>query len=406
MVSVSYNRFQAHGSASDLEDLVRSCCEVTPDGQLALALERIVPIPRETKGNAKVVRDWKVEHWSADWVQDFKTEQRTATRLMLRFGSPGVPPVKIYLELARRFPEIKFEASFADGGNGFAHLFKAYRGEVISTEREATDEDWEAATGETVEEMEHSSNAARAAWEARNPRQRPRKPITHPRFWLRHWRVRRALKGYPIYNVPHKKPEGDLPEVQARENFDYFMRVRLERLAFFQSWLRNFFSVDASLTPAGVHGVNRWVDQFGGGLIGDDSNGTFVFVEYQPRWEGAFAGYNVMVDLGIFMGEYIILRRPRLRWEMDQGEPNKSVSSQRAGYRKPCLMGFPRGWTNDVIQSGNGCIEGSHQTSKVGDRASDSTNVVLRVVRSALYTARLPDGDDPFIFGDSSQEPL
>jgi hypothetical protein len=122
--------------------------------------------------------------------------------------------------------------------------------------------------------------------------------------------------------------------------------------------------------------------------------------------EGPFAGYNVIVDLGIFMGEFIILRRPRVRWEMDQGEPSKSVLSQSAGYRKPCLAGFPRGWTNKVIESGNECIEDSHQASKVGDPASDFTNVVLRVVRSALYLARLPDGNDSIIFEDSSNEPL
>jgi hypothetical protein len=126
--------------------------------------------------------------------------------------------------------------------------------------------------------MERAAEAALAAWEAKNPRRPPCEPITHPRFWLRHWRVRRVLRGYPLYDVPNKKPERELPEAQARENFDYFMRVRLERLAFFQSWLRNNFSVDASLTPAGVHGVNRWVDQFGGGLIGDDTSHTPIFV--------------------------------------------------------------------------------------------------------------------------------
>ena len=42
---------------------------------------------------------------------------------------------------------------------------------------------------------------------------------------------------------------------------------------------------------------------------------------YQPRWEGAYAGYDVMMDLGIFLGEYLIAKRPRLHGEIYRGHP-------------------------------------------------------------------------------------
>jgi hypothetical protein len=406
MADPAYNRFQASGSESDLKDFVQSCCNDLPDGQLAIEFERIIPVPAEVKGNKKLTRDWKMEHWSTDWVGDFRTEKRTTTGLILRFGSAGGPPENIYRELGRRFPEIKFVANFAEGANDLAHFFSACRGEVVSAEREATDEDWEAATGESNEEAERAYEAASAAWKAQHPQPRQSKSITHPRFWIRHWRVRRARVGYPLYDVPHRNWERELPEAQARENFDYFMRVRLGRLAFFQNWLRNHFRVDASLTPAGIHSVNRWVDRFGGGLIGDQTNRASIFSGYEPRWEGPFAGYNVMVDLGIFMGEYIILRRPRLRWELDQGDPGKPASSQHKGYRRPCLAGFPHRWTKDVMQSGFACVADSRKASKIGENPRYPLNVTLRVVKSALYHARLPDGSDPIIFGDSSNEQL
>lgn len=406
MADPAYNRFQANGSEADLRNFIVSCCKLQSDGNLALDFDRIIAVPTEVRGGKRSVRDWKRQNWGTREASDFKTESRTPTHLILRFGSVGTPPERIYRELARRFPEIKFRANFADGANNFAHTFSADRGEIVSAEREATDKDWEAATGETAEQMERSAEAARAAWEAKNPPQPPSRPITHPRFWLRHWRVRRALNGYPIYGIPNRTPERESPDGRAEENFDYFMKVRLERLSYFQSWLRSNFSVDASLSPPGVHNVDRWVNQFGGGLIGDEENARIVFDSYQPYWEGPFAGYNVMIDLGIFMGEYIILKRPRVHWTMNRGEPNKSASAQPIGYKRPCLAGFPNGWTDNILQSGYGCVADSNDASKLGVSAVSSTSVVLRVVKSALYVARLPEGDGPIIFGDSSHEQL
>ena len=77
-----------------------------------------------------------------------------------------------------------------------------------------------------------------------------------PRFWLHHWRTKRALVGYPIYEVPHKREECTLSEAEIQENYSYFMRVRLERLAHFQSWLKRKFQVDAPVNGDGLRAVN------------------------------------------------------------------------------------------------------------------------------------------------------
>ena len=285
MADPAYNRFQACGSESDLKDFVRSCCQVLPDGRLALDFERIIPIPPEAKGNGKVTRDWKIEHWSTDWVGDFQTEERTATRLILRFGSAGTPPEKIYRELARRFPEIKFVASFAEGANNFAHSFSAYRGDVVSTEREATDEDWEAATGESNEEAERAYEVASTAWKAQHPPSRQGKPITHPRFWIRHWRVRRALAGYPL--TMYRTKNGSASYRKPRHARISIISCGFDRNVWrsFSPGFESIFEFDASFTPAGVHGVSRWVDQFGGGAISDEASRPHVFFEYEPSWK-------------------------------------------------------------------------------------------------------------------------
>jgi hypothetical protein len=156
--------------------------------------------------------------------------------------------------------------------------------------------------------------------------------VTYPRLWLKHWRVRQALVNYPLYDVPHKTRERDLPEAQVRENFAYFMRVRHKRLADFQSWLHGNFRYDASLDAAGAEQLSRWIDEYGGGVIDDEPGSMSIFESYSPTWVDRYAGYNTMIDLGIFMGEFIILKRPKLFWEIYQGhEIEPAISARSSG---------------------------------------------------------------------------
>lgn len=229
-----------------------------------------------------------------------------------------------------------------------------------------------------------------------------------PLFWYKHARAQRALKNYPIYDVPHKRAEGELPEREAQENFDYFMRVRLQRLAFFQDWLCRNFSVTASLDGDGVRAVSRWVDDYGGGLIGDDRYVAQIFDSYQPHWEGRYAGYNVMIDLGIFLGEYLVSKRPRLHWEIYRGHEVEPETIGGPSYMRPHLGGMPRGWGCEVLRAGGaGPIVRSREESHLRfDGRRRQTGGLIEQAKSALYCSRLPDGDDPIIIGDSSNEPL
>jgi hypothetical protein len=231
--------------------------------------------------------------------------------------------------------------------------------------------------------------------------------VIHPRFWFKHMRARRAVRGYPLYDVPHEQAEGTLPENQVQENFDYFMKVRLERLAFFRKWLLDNFGVNASLDGDGVRAVSRWVDDYGGGVIGDDTGAMTIFATYQPRWVGDYAGYNVMIDLGIFLGEYLISKRPRLHWEIYRGHAVEPATFKSIGYRRPHLGGMPRGWGCDVLMPGYGLIAGSRDECKFQlDRPKPEMGALIRRAKSDLYCSNLPDGEEPIIIGDSSNEQL
>ncbi len=62
-----------------------------------------------------------------------------------------------------------------------------------------------------------------------------------PQVSLRREWLRRALRDYPLYDPPHKIEERLLSKEEALENFDYFMRVRQQRLSYFENWLRQRF---------------------------------------------------------------------------------------------------------------------------------------------------------------------
>src|SRR5262249_16769491 len=136
--------------------------------------------------------------------------------------------------------------------------------------------------------------------------------MIHSRYWLMHASARRAARNYALYDVPHKQAERTLDEARVQDKLAYFMRVRLDRLSFFRNWLRTNFRIDAALDGDGLRTVSRWVDEYGGGLIGDEPNRQAIFENYQPRWQNEYAGYNVMIDIGIFLGEYLITKRSRL----------------------------------------------------------------------------------------------
>lgn len=207
--------------------------------------------------------------------------------------------------------------------------------------------------------------------------------------------------------MPHKQAERILDESGVQENFQYFMRVRLERLAFFQKWLERNFKVEATINGDGIIAVNQWVEGYGGALVPDIVDYLNVFASYQPRWEGNYIGFNIMIDIGIFLGEYLSSKRAQLYWDIYRGHEVEPATYKSAGYLRPHLAGMPRGWGCDVLTAGCGFIEGSRCGSIIGhDVLATRGNALIGFAKEKLYFSRLPDGNDPIIIGDSKDEPL
>ncbi|MBN3792228.1 hypothetical protein [Burkholderia sp. Ac-20353] len=160
--------------------------------------------------------------------------------------------------------------------------------------------------------------------------------------------LRRALRDYPVYDPPHKVEERLLSKEQARENFDYFMSVRVQRVAHFQRWLHCYFRVNLTPNRQGVRRLNQWANKYAGLLlpIGSDGHPTDTYFDYQPSWTGDCAGCNVVFDMGIAMGESIIAQCPNLHWDVDPisailPRVAKSLKqSAGASFQRPVVTGF------------------------------------------------------------------
>jgi hypothetical protein len=169
-----------------------------------------------------------------------------------------------------------------------------------------------------------------------------------PHMWLRKLWLKRALRDYPLYDPPHKIEERLLSKEKAAENFDYFMGVRQRRVAYFRDWLRRYFWVSVSPDEKGVRALNRWGNKYAGILLvlGPDGHPTLSYVTYDPPWTGNYAGYNVLFDMGIVFGEFLIANCPKLHWDFD---PISAILPRRAkmlkrtpgmGFQRPRLTGF------------------------------------------------------------------
>jgi hypothetical protein len=230
--------------------------------------------------------------------------------------------------------------------------------------------------------------------------------MIHPRYWIKHLVARRALRGYPLYDVPRKQAERTVTETEARENFDYFMSVRLSRLAYFTDWIRKHFAVKATLDGEGLTAVSDWADAYGGGLIcAEDHVALNIWATYEPIWDAAFAGFNVMIDIGIFQGEYLIAKRPRLGWEIYRGQEIEPATFDSIQFMKPCLGGMPRFWNGFPLGTGLSAVINGRGLAMIGNHMA-RRGALITNARQVLHLSNVADGEDPIIIGDYRNETI
>jgi hypothetical protein len=167
-----------------------------------------------------------------------------------------------------------------------------------------------------------------------------------PLMWLRKKKLDRLLKDYPLYDPPHKVEERLLPKEKAQENFEYLMRVRKERVAFFSRWLEENFGVKFTSDRKGAMALGGWLIRYGGLLFPTETVYRSYF-SYDPPWTSDGTGCNVVFDAGVTFGESIIANCARLRWEMGPASPaftEKDIKELKrdfgSGFQRPEITGF------------------------------------------------------------------
>jgi hypothetical protein len=119
---------------------------------------------------------------------------------------------------------------------------------------------------------------------------------------------------------------------------------------------------------------------------------------YQPAWEGALAGCNVMVDLAIFIGEYLIAQRPRLRWICPLDCPKGLVLEDVPDFGRPHIGGYVHPWRTNLFQMGMGDLLTARMRSEIGHNLmTTQRNVVIENCEQCLKMADAPDDGKPFI---------
>jgi hypothetical protein len=180
-----------------------------------------------------------------------------------------------------------------------------------------------------------------------------------------------------------------MPETQARENFDYFMRVRLERLEILRGWMHGNFGFGLTFEPESACRLNSWMRSYGAFLIDKRAESYGVFVSYQPPWVDQYASYNVMFDIGIYLGEYVIFKRPNVHWIMDEGDPTQPDTLHTICYRRPVLSGFVGGNAADALGVGLRYPDELRQYVDIGSLPGGRNDKIIEFLKWTLYLAAL-----------------
>jgi hypothetical protein len=166
------------------------------------------------------------------------------------------------------------------------------------------------------------------------------------RSWRDAARIRREMCGYPSYRPPFAKEAGQLTIEEGEQNFAYFLAHKYDRLGSLKQLLATF-GVSLSFDDAGIREVGAWFHRFGGHLIHPDRyQSAIAYRSFVLEWTGAHRGLNVIWDLGIFAGEFIIRLNPACEWTLDDGDGSQSSPES---YLRPHLRIARRPGICDVL---------------------------------------------------------
>ena len=144
-----------------------------------------------------------------------------------------------------------------------------------------------------------------------------------------------ALREYPEYTPPFRGES--IKRRHAEQNFQFFMDQRATRLDYLRRFLSSF-RVDLALEQESLPPIDRWLLRYGGYLLPERGVAITAFEEFEPRFINEFAGLNIVNDISIFAGEYVVKYNPTTKWGLFTGDGMRR-SREFLGYYQPCIYG-------------------------------------------------------------------
>jgi hypothetical protein len=194
-------------------------------------------------------------------------------------------------------------------------------------------------------------------------------------------RVLDALADYRPYAPPIWNSDAQSMEDADEAYVSYFLDNRERRVEALRVFLAKF-DVALSLEDAGAKAVSAWfpvyADLLVDGLQHPESEDLWcAYNWFQAPWTGPLVGLNPIFDLGVYMGECLLYRNPRLKWlPYVNPEPNKGALHHIHGQQSGRVFD-PIKWTYTQcknIHSVTMAREKSSETSFYGNmqaRAND-----------------------------------
>ena len=201
-------------------------------------------------------------------------------------------------------------------------------------------------------------------------------------------KVWNTLVDYPVYSPPFHDSEMVLAKREINENYDYFLREKEHRLQYLAKYLKPF-NVDLRFDRSDLLGLDAWLYRYSGQLIPADGVFSLALHDYEPIWSGTYHGLNVIHDVSIFAGEYIISKNKNVRSDVWYGDGTKR-DYDNPGFGQPCLIGlthFGYQGHHSMLTDISYCCSAAFWRAKNSPPSGDPWNRTGEFVRRLDYLA-------------------
>ncbi len=124
---------------------------------------------------------------------------------------------------------------------------------------------------------------------------------------INRWKVWNTLLDYPVYSPPFRGSGKVLSKEKIRANYDYFLEQKSARLDHLAKYLMRF-SIELCLASEALPALDRWLHRYGGHLFPSGGGASEALQHYEPAWTRKYHGLNILNDIAIFAGDYIVAK--------------------------------------------------------------------------------------------------